>query len=275
MVFLHGLNGPNTRKKGHATAKLCCYLNEPVLLITFLLITDYFWHRSWPTQIFCPSLMVLHIIWSWTPWGMYRSLQDLFMFYRLLRLMNEWFRAVLQPASERMNPQRWLKTFVLADSYLCLGFERRRLFQHRPFELLLHYTALVNEKLLDTDYKLFLTNLTPASHSSGTSFINWFALVALFGIQDKFVPNSWACYRGTLPAAVSTGSETTRCCLMNWGICGNYWSFHKAYRDGRDGDRQWTLMNWMLWSTTWNQAVVLDCFGLQQIPNTMLTHTVF
>lgn len=33
MVFWHGLNGPNTRKKGHATAKLCCYLNEPVLLI--------------------------------------------------------------------------------------------------------------------------------------------------------------------------------------------------------------------------------------------------
>lgn len=273
MVFWHGLSGPNTRKKGHATAKLCCYLNEPALLITVLLITDYFWHKSWPTHIFCSSLMVLHIIWSWTPWGMHRSLQDLFMFYRLLQFMNEWSIAVLHPASERMNPQRWLKTFVLADSNFLLGIWEEMSLSAQTIWVItpLQPLWMKNCWTLTTSFFFFLTNLTPASHSSGTSFINWFALVALFRMQDKFVPNSWTC----CPAAVSTGSETTRCCLMNGGICGNYWSFHKAYRDGRDGDIQWTLMNWMLWSSTWNQAVVLDCFSLQQFANTMLTHTVF
>jgi len=175
----------------------------------------------------------------------------------------------LHPAYEKMNPQRWLKTIVLADTYLCLGFERRRLFEHRPFELLLSYSM---KKCWSLTTSFLLATLTPASHSSGSSFINSFGLVAMFGMQYKFVPNTWTCCKGTFSVAVSTGSETTRCYLLNGG---NYWSFLRAYRDCRDGDREWTLMNWLLWSFPWNQAVVLNCFGLQQILPTLMTHTEF
>lgn len=116
-----------------------------------------------------------------------------------------------------------------------------------------------------------LASLTPASHSSGSSFINSFRLVSMFGMQDKFVPNSWTCCKGTLSAAVSTGSETTRCCLMNGGICGNYWSFHRAYRGG---GRQWTLMNRMLWSFMKSGSGVELLLPSADLP-TWMTHTVF
>lgn len=272
MVFWHGLNGLNTRKKRHATAKLCCYLNEPALLITVVLITDYFWHKSWPTQIFCPSLMVLHIIWSWTPWGMYRARP---LHVLQIITVEEWMvHSCTSTSIWKNEPTKVTKNICPGRFLFVLGIWEETSLSAQTIWVITPLQPLWMKNcwtLTTSFFFFFLTNLTPASHSSGTSFINWFALVALFRMQDKFVPNSWTC----CPAAVSTGSETTRFCLMNGGICGNYWSFHKAYRDGRDGDIQWTLMNWMLWSSTWNQAVVLDCFSLQQIANTMLTHTVF
>lgn len=172
--------------------------------------------------------------------------------------MNEWSRAVLQPASEK-NPQRWTKNICSGRLYLCLGFWKEHLFEHSPFWVITLLQPLWMKNCWTLTTSFLLTTLTPVLHSSGTSFINWFGLVALFGMQGKCVTNSWTYCHGTLPAAISAGSKTTRCCLMNGGICGKYWSFHKAYRDG---DRQWTLMDWMLWSSTWNQTVVLDSLPL-------------
>ncbi len=139
--------------------------------------------------------------------------------------------------------------------YLCLGFWKEHLFEHSPFWVITLLQPLWMKNCCTLTTSFLLTTLTPVLHSSGTSFINWFGLVALFGTQDKCVPNNWTYCQWTLPAAISAGSETTRWCLMNGGICGKYWSFHKTYRDG---DRQWTLMDWMLWRSTWNQTVVLD-----------------
>lgn len=139
--------------------------------------------------------------------------------------------------------------------YLCLGFWKKFLYEHSPFWVITLLQPLWMKNCWTLTTSVLLTTLTPVLHSSGTSFINWFGLVALFGTQDKCVPNNWKYCQGTLPAAISAGSQTTRGCLMNRGICGKYWYFHKTYRDG---DRQWTLMDWMLWSSTWNQTVVLD-----------------
>ncbi len=126
--------------------------------------------------------------------------------------------------------------------YLCLGFWKEHLFEHSPFWVITLLQPLWMKNCCTLTTSFLLTTLTPVLHSSGTSFINWFGLVALFGTQDKCVPNNWTYCQWTLPAAISAGSETTRWCLMNGGICGKYWSFHKTYRDG---DRQWTLMDWM------------------------------
>ncbi len=145
--------------------------------------------------------------------------------------------------------------------HLCLGFWKEHLFEHSPFWVITLLQPLWMKNCWTLTTSFLLTTLTPVLHSSETSFINWFGLVALFGTQDKCVQNNWTYCQWTLPAAISAGSETIRWCLMNGGICGKYWSFHKTYRDG---DRQWTLMDWMLWGSTWNQTVVdaiMDAFS--------------
>ncbi len=151
------------------------------------------------------------------------------------------------------------KTFVLAD--ICAWDFGRNISLSTVHLSYYSVTALVDEKLLYTDYKLCVDY----SYTSSSLFRDFLhkliRLVALFGTQDKCVPNNWTYCQWTLPAAISAGSETTRWCLMNGGICGKYWSFHKTYRDG---DRQWTLMDWMLWGSTWNQTVVdaiMDAFS--------------
>lgn len=167
----------STKMKGCTTARFYSCLYNPILLSSG---TNYVLHNI--------SSCLAYKYWSayqYSTHGLHEECRETSPIFSL----DEWM--VQSCTSSSIWQQRIhkgdLKTFVLTDSYLCLGFGRELLFQRRPFELLLHYTHS-GWKIVGHRLQGFCWHpLHQPLRSFGTSFLNWFGLVALLGMLDKLV----------------------------------------------------------------------------------------